>query len=96
LVTPASHINRRFVSPGAEVNTCIYERHRVDIHDGRAICDTFNLDRQGFVLAKHKSAVSDFFDKEQVDSIYPDEVLAVVGELTGAKLVTDRGRMICM
>ena len=93
-LAPGSFINRRFVSPGAEVNTGEYELHRVDVYDGRDVSTQFDLDRNGFVLAKHKSAVSDFFDKEQVDAIYPQETLALVRELTGADLVTGRGWMI--
>ncbi len=93
-VAPGSFINRRFVAPGVEHNTGQYEAHPVLIRDGRALCDRFTLDVQGFVLARRPSRVTDFFDKEQVERIYPDEVLGTVRELTGAKSVVPFGWMI--
>ena len=65
--SPGSFVNRRFVAPGAEVNTGRYEPYRVPVHDARPIADRFNLDEHGFVLAKRASAVIDFFDKDEVD-----------------------------
>jgi hypothetical protein len=93
-LAPGSFINRRFVAPGAEVNTGRYEPHRVSIHDGRSIADRFTLDVQGFVLASMPSGIRDFHDSCEVDAAYPDECLRIVKELTGADLVTGRGWMI--
>ncbi len=93
-LAPGSHINRRFVAPGEEVNTGVYEKHRVTVRDGRSVKDRFTLDTHGFVLAEHESAVSDFFDSEQVDNIYPDEVTQVVRQLTGADHIALRGWMV--
>lgn len=93
-LAPCSHINRRFAAPGAEVNTGTYEMHRMEVRDGRGISEQFSLDRQGFVLARHESAVRDFFDKEEVDAVYPDEVEEIVRRLTGADLVAKRGWMV--
>jgi len=91
---PGSIVNRRFVAPGEEVNTGTYEPYRVTIRDGRTIKGCFSLDEHGFVLADHKSRITDFFDKEQVDAIYPDEVIAVVRQLTGADRVAPLGWMV--
>jgi hypothetical protein len=93
-VAPDSRINRRFVAPGVECNTGRYETHRVPIHDGRAVRDRFSLDLQGFVLAPHRSAVRDFFDRDEVDLIYPDEVEEAVRTLTGASRVALMGWMV--
>lgn len=93
-LAPGSHINRRFAAPGAEVNTGTYETHRMEVRDGRGISEQFSLDEQGFVLARHDSAVRDFFDKDEVDAVYPDEVAAIVRQLTGADLVALRGWMV--
>ena len=93
-LAPGSFINRRFVAPGEEVNTGAYEPYAVRVRDGRDIRDRFNLDNSGFVLAPHRSAVTDFMDKEQVDRIYPAEVMDIVGRLTGASMVTARGWMV--
>ena len=93
-LAPGSHINRRFVAPGEEVNTGAYEKHRAKIRDGRSIKDQFSLDTQGFVLADHKSAITDFYDSEQIDAVYPGEVTEVVKQLTGADQVALRGWMV--
>lgn len=90
---PGPDINRRFVSPGLEINTGHYGPHKVKIRDGRTIRRHFTLDSHGFVLADHTSKVVDFFDKEQVDAIYPGEVVEGVKALTGASFVAPLGWM---
>lgn len=89
-----SFVNRRFVAPGAEMNTGTYEMHPVKVRDGRTIMDSFNLDKHGFVLANHESQVSDFLNSTEVDRIYPAEVTEIVKRLTGADHVAHRGWMI--
>jgi len=91
---PGPDINRRFVSAGVEVNTGNYGPYDVDIRDARPIRDHFTLDRQGFVLADCPTAVPDFYDRENVDRIYPDEVAGAVRGLTGASFVFPMGWMI--
>ena len=93
-VAPGSFINRRFVAPGVEHNTGHYETHLVTVRDGRPLKDRFSLDVHGFVLAQHPTAVSDFFDKAQVERVYPGEVVETVKALTGATHVAPRGWMI--
>lgn len=92
-LAPGSYINRRFVAPGEEVNTGKYEAHTVLVRDGSAIKDQFSLNNHGFVLAKHKSNVSDFFNKAEVDAVYPNEVVELVKQLTGADCVAPLGWM---
>ncbi|MDB5682455.1 MAG: hypothetical protein JWM38_1169 [Sphingomonas bacterium] len=91
---PGPDINRRFVSAGVEVNTGSYGPYPVTIRDGRDIRDHFTLDRQGFVLANRPSAVRDFYDKAEVDRIYPAEVAEAVKAETGASFVAPMGWMI--
>ena len=93
-VAPGSRINRRFVAPGVEYNTGRYEAHSVSVRDGRSIKEQFNLDVHGFVLARWPTAIRDFFDKEEVDRAYPDEVLAAVKSLTGVTRVAPMGWMV--
>jgi hypothetical protein len=93
-VARGSFINRRFVAPGVERNTGRYEAHRVAVRDGRALRDQFSLDLQGFLLADRPSAVTDFFDREQVERLYPGEVVDIVRSLTGATRVAPLGWMI--
>jgi hypothetical protein len=89
-----SDINRRFVAPGAEVNTGTYLPHRVRVRDARPMQDRFTLDSHGFVLAKAPSKVTDFSDKAEVDATYPAEVVETVRRLTGATRVAPMGWMV--
>ncbi len=63
------------------------EAHRVAIHDARPIADKVSLDANGFALARHPSAVRDFFDDEEVRRVYYPEVEALVKAATGADRV---------
>jgi hypothetical protein len=48
------------------------EPHQVPIFDGRAVAGSFSLDREGFALVRHPTAVRDFYsDKEVRDIYYP-------------------------
>ena len=91
---PGPEINRRFVSAGQEVNTGIYGPHPVQIRDGRLVRDRITLDRHGFRLADHKSAVVDFFDNDEVARTYPGEVAEAVKTLTGASFVATMNWMV--
>ncbi|HEX7053424.1 MAG TPA: CmcJ/NvfI family oxidoreductase [Burkholderiales bacterium] len=73
-----NNIRRR--TTGAE------DRRRVEIRDGRAV-DDLSLERNGFLLARHESAVRDFFDGAAVERVYYPEVAALVQRLTGARRV---------
>jgi hypothetical protein len=67
-------------------NTHHYDPHRVRVHDARAD-DDLSLDRNGFTLIEHRSAVADFRDAEQVKRIYYPEIERLVRDLTGAEKV---------
>jgi hypothetical protein len=56
----------------------------VPIHDGRAVRHQITLDQNGFVLRRHETAVSDFFDPTEVRLIYYREVEQLLKEATGA------------
>ena len=86
-LAPGSTLNRRYVAPGAELNTGRYEPHRVFIRNGRLREGEFSLDTHGFVLAQHRSAITDFHDLQVVEARYPQEVVETVQRLTGADLV---------
>ena len=91
---PGPPINRRFVSAGVEVNTGSYGPFKVKVRDGRPIKSHFTLDTHGFVLADSTTAVQDFYDKDEVDLLYQDEVAREVMRLTGASFVAPGGWMI--
>jgi len=90
-LAPDSHLNRRYVAPGAELNTGRYEPHRVHIRNARLLRPAPTLDREGFVLNRHTSAVRDFHDAAAVERDYPAEACALVRALTGADHVVPLG-----
>jgi hypothetical protein len=73
-----NNIRRR--TSGAEVP------HRVDITNGREARE-LALDKNGFVLVEHRTAVRDFFDAEQLERVYYPEVEALVQRIAGASRV---------
>src|ERR671934_3153482 len=62
------------------------ERHRVEIANGREARD-LALDRNGFVLVEHRTAVRDFFDAEELKRVYYPEVVALIERVAGASRV---------
>lgn len=75
-------------APGYEsAHTGTYEGRIVPIQNARAMTSEFSLDREGFLLVEHETAVTDFFDEEQVHRVYYPEIEQLVRELTGAARV---------
>lgn len=64
-----------------------YVEQRVTLYNARLRAGEFSLDREGFTLVQQHSAVSDFYDDEQIAHIYEDEVKAIVRAQTGATRV---------
>jgi hypothetical protein len=93
-LTPDSKINRRYVAPGAELNTGSYAPHAVFIRNGRPVHRALGLDTHGFVLAMQPSLVANFRDKMEVDAVYSAEVERIVKTLTGADLVALLGYVL--
>jgi hypothetical protein len=91
---PGPPINRRFVSAGVEVNTGSYGPHLVKVRDARPIKDHFTLDVHGFELFDCPTAIGDFYDKDEVDRLYMEEVAGHVARVTGASFVHPMGWMI--
>jgi hypothetical protein len=58
--------------------------HEMTITDARPLRDELTIDRNGFALLTHRSAVTDYFDPRQVDEIYAAEILALAKRLNGA------------
>ena len=59
----------------------------VAIHDARPLIGSLSLDVEGFLLKRCSSAVANFYDPEQVRSLFYPEVEQVVKEATGAARV---------
>jgi hypothetical protein len=61
------------------------ERHRVEIRNARN--EPVSLEKNGFQLVGHPTAVRDFFDAEQLKSVYYPELERLIGQVAGAKRV---------
>jgi len=64
-----------------------YEERALTIHNGRPVVDRLSLDREGFIFINHETRVRDFYDEEEVRSVYYPEMERLVKELTGASRV---------
>jgi hypothetical protein len=62
-------------------------RYPASIFDGRSIVNDLSLDRQGFVLVNHDTAVKDFYNADEVRAVYYPEVERLVKNATGAARV---------
>jgi hypothetical protein len=63
------------------------ERHTVAIHDMRPLAEAFSLDREGFELLQHETAVADLYDDDAVEKVYYPEIEALLRAVTGASRV---------
>ena len=61
------------------------ERHRVEIRNARN--EKVSLEKNGFQLVGHETAVEDFFDPEQLKSVYYPELERLIQQVSGAKRV---------
>jgi hypothetical protein len=73
--------------PGTPVRTGRGVEHQVRIRNARPMTGRLSLDQEGFVLLHHQSAVSNFYDEEQIRSIYYPECERVMQQATGAARV---------
>jgi hypothetical protein len=64
-----------------------HEAHIVPIHDARAVAGDISLDREGFAVLHHTSAVQDFWDEDELRRVYYPEVQRAIAEATGASKV---------
>ena len=63
------------------------EVRRVDVRDMRRVADLLSLDRHGFLLVRHETAVDDLYDDEAVTGVYDRELQALLAEVTSADRV---------
>lgn len=54
------------------------------VRNARLLPNNFTLDKEGFAFVTHRSRVSDFYDDDQLKSVYDAEAEALVREHTGA------------
>ncbi len=65
-------------------NTGTYEQRPVRIYNARPIADRFSLEREGFIFIKHATKVKDFYDEDEIRSVYYPEIEQLVKDVTGA------------
>lgn len=70
------------------------DKHVVPIRSIRQAAEPFSLERNGFVLLQHPTAVTDFSDEAQITQVYAPEVEALMKQLTGAESVLVFGHMV--
>jgi hypothetical protein len=56
--------------PGEPKTTALPEAHEVPIFNARLIADSLSLDRQGFELVRHPTAVRNFYDEKEIRDVY--------------------------
>jgi hypothetical protein len=72
---------------GAAKTNIVNDPHSVPIFDMRPIADGLHLDVQGFALVPAPTAVTDFYDDQQVRQTYDREAEDLVKQATGASRV---------
>lgn len=64
-----------------------YEERPVNIYNGRPLVDQLSLEREGFVFINHETKVQDFYDDNEVRSVYYPEIEQLVKDISGATRV---------
>jgi hypothetical protein len=64
-----------------------YQGHKMRIYNGRPIADQFSLEREGFIFVNHDTRMKDFYDEDEVRSLYYKETEELVKQSCGAKRV---------
>ena len=67
--------------------TGTYAKHVVAIGDGRPHRNGFQLEVNGFEFADHPTAMRDFYDPDELRSVYYPEVSRLIAERSGARRV---------
>src|SRR5262245_50374819 len=68
---------------GIPSRTGRYAPQTVSIYNGRPILDQFSLDQNGFLLTHHETKVTNFYDEQEVKTVYYPELERLVKEVTG-------------
>lgn len=58
--------------------------HDMTITDARPLREQLTVADNGFTLLNHQTAVTDFFDPAQIDSVFAAEIIALARQLNGA------------
>ena len=72
---------------GELATNAVYDAHTMTVTDARPIAAGLSLDRQGFALAERPTAVSDYYDEDQLNTVCHAEAAELVLQATGASRV---------
>jgi hypothetical protein len=64
-----------------------YQQYPMTIANGRDIAEKLSLERQGFIFVQHQTKMHDFYDQDEVRSVYYPEVEQLVKQTSGARRV---------
>ena len=80
-----------FYSENVQNNNLNLEEHRIRVQDARPLRAQLDLEREGFRLVDHASAMHDWRDADEVQRVYQPEIRELIAALTGADLVVATG-----
>lgn len=83
--TPVAVVKRP--GEGPDERTGAVETREVAIYNGRPVADRLKLDREGFAFLRYPTAVTNFYDDEEVRRTYYPEMETLIRRVTGAAKV---------
>jgi hypothetical protein len=86
-MTERPHSDIYDLPPGVPRTNTAKVPHPVTVHDARPIAGDLSLDREGFELVEHRSAVRDVYDEDELRRVYYPEAERLVTDATGASHV---------
>ncbi len=69
---------------GPDQHSGAMRERKIAVYDARPIADTIDLEREGFALLCRQTAVTDFYDDEQIRQVYYPETEGLIKDVTGA------------
>lgn len=73
--------------PGTPQRTGQYGKYTIPLYDGRSVSQQLSLDTNGFMLTHQETAVKNFYDPEEVHTVYFPEIEQLMKKVTGATKV---------
>jgi hypothetical protein len=68
-------------------STGAWQLQPMQVRDGREAAAELTLERSGFVLVDHRTAMTNFFDEEELKSVYFPEIERLIAKCSGASRV---------
>jgi hypothetical protein len=64
-----------------------YQEHLMTISNGRPLRDRLSLEQEGFIFINHESKMLEFYDENEIRSVYYREIEQLVRDVSGASRV---------